>query len=105
MAGEGEFDRRTLRLWCILYIMKRTQLYLDDDLWNALRAHAHTQGTTVSDLVRRVARERYLGKFEGRREAMQAFVGIRNDRFDVSDSVAYVRNLRRGSRIERRGKQ
>jgi hypothetical protein len=85
--------------------MRRTQLYLDDDLWKALHTRARTQGTTVSDLVRQAARARYLGKLDGRREAMQAFVGIRKDRFEVSDSVGYVRSLRRGIRIERLGKQ
>ena len=90
---------------CILYIMKRTQLYLDDDLWEALPARARTQQTTVSDLVRQAARERYLGKLDGRREAMQAFVGIRKDRVEVSNSAEHVRSLRRGSRIERLGKR
>jgi hypothetical protein len=81
--------------------MKRTQLYLDDDLWNALHARARKQGTTISDLVRQAARERYLDKLEGRREAMQAFVGIRKDRPDSSDSTKYIRELRSGTRIEK----
>ena len=38
-------------------------------------------------------------------EAMQEFVGIRKGRSEVLDTVAYVRGLRRGSRIERLGKQ
>jgi Ribbon-helix-helix protein, copG family len=85
--------------------MRRTQLYLDDDLWNVLRTRARSQGTTVSDLVRQAARERYFGKLDERREAMQAFVGIGKDRSKRSDSVAYVRILRRGNRVERLGKQ
>ena len=84
--------------------MRRTQLYLDDDLWNVLRTRARKEGTTVSDLVRQAARERYLGKLEERREAMQALVGIRKDRSELSDSVEYVRRLRRGSRVERLSK-
>jgi hypothetical protein len=85
--------------------MKRTQLYLDDDLWSALHARARSQGTSISDLVRQAARERYLGKLEGRREAMQAFVGIRKGRAKSSDPTEYVRGLRRGSRIEGLEKQ
>ena len=84
--------------------MRRTQLYLDDDLWNVLRTRARKQGTTISELVRQAARERYLGKLEQRREAMQALVGIGKDRSELSDSVAYVRHLRRGSRVDRLGK-
>ena len=85
--------------------MRRTQLYLDDDLWNALRARARRQRTTISDLVRQAARECYLGDGEARREAMRAFVGIRKDRSELSDSTEQVRRLRRGSRIERLGKR
>lgn len=84
--------------------MRRTQLYLDDDVWNALRTRARSEGTTVSDLVRQAARERYFGKLEERREAMQAFVRIRKDRSELPKSVEYVRRLRRGSRVERLGK-
>ncbi len=85
--------------------MRRTQLYLDDDLWTALRARARMQGTTISHLVRQAARECYLGDGEGRREAMRAFVGVAKDRSELADSTEYVRRLRRGSRIERLGKR
>jgi hypothetical protein len=85
--------------------MKRTQLYLDDDLWNALHERARSEGTSISELVRHAARERYLGKLEGRREAMQAFVGIRRDRAELPDSVEYVRSLRRGNRLQRLAKK
>jgi hypothetical protein len=86
--------------------MRRTQLYLDDDLWNALHARARSQGTTISDLVRRAARERYLGNLDERREAMLAFVGIRKDRKDLPNSTEeYVRSLRSDTRLERLRKQ
>lgn len=85
--------------------MRRTQLYLDDDLWNALRARAREQGTTISDLVRQAARARYLDKLEGRREAMQAFVGVMKDVPDKLGSVKYVRELRSGTRIGRLSKR
>jgi Ribbon-helix-helix protein, copG family len=80
--------------------MRRTQLYLDDDLWSALHAQAHREGTTISDLVRQAARERYLGSFRKRSAAMEAFIGIRKGR-EQPDSTDYVRGLRRGSRIEK----
>jgi hypothetical protein len=84
--------------------MRRTQLYLDEDVWNALRTRARDEGTTVSDLVRQATRERYFGKLEERREAMQAFVRIRKDRTEEPNSVEYVRRLRRGGRVERLGR-
>ena len=81
--------------------MKRTQLYLDDDLWNALHARARQEGTTISELVRVAARERYLGSLDARKRAMQAVVGIRKDRKDLANTEAYVRRLRRGTRLKR----
>ncbi len=81
--------------------MKRTQLYLDDDLWEILHTQARSQGTSISHLVRQAARDRYLGKLDERRIAMEAVVGIRKDRSDLPDSVEYVRRLRRGNRLER----
>jgi hypothetical protein len=86
---------------CIIYIMRRTQLYLDEHLWNTLHARAKSRNTTVSELVREAARERYLGKRDEQRKAMQDFVGSRKRRSDALDVVQYVRNLRRGDRLER----
>jgi hypothetical protein len=83
--------------------MRRTQLYLDEDLWSALHARAQSLGTSISELVRIAVRERYVGKLDERRRAMEAIVGIRKDRPEFRHSQAYVRSLRRGSRIERLG--
>ena len=60
---------------CMIYIMRRTQLYLDDSLWEALHARARSRKTTISELVREAARERYLNKGDEQRKAMQEFVG------------------------------
>ena len=84
--------------------MHRTQLYLDGDLWNALRASARKRRTTISALVRQAARERYLGNLSERRHAMLAFIGIRSDRSDRTDSAKYIRTLRRDTRLERLNK-
>jgi predicted DNA-binding ribbon-helix-helix protein len=81
--------------------MKRTQLYLDDDLWSALHTHARREKTSISELVRRVARERYLGNRAERIRAMKAIVGMWADRSEFSDPEAYVREMRRGDRLQR----
>jgi hypothetical protein len=83
--------------------MRRTQLYLDDALWNALHAKARTDKTTVSELVRKAAREAYLGKQDERRKAMQEFVGAGRHSYpdSIGDATEYIRALRRGSRLER----
>ena len=81
--------------------MRRTQLYLDEPLWNALHTRARSEKTTISELVRQAVRDRYLGDLEERRKAMERFVGIRKEPSKPSDAAAYVRRLRRGSRIDR----
>jgi hypothetical protein len=80
--------------------MRRTQLYLDDHLWNALHARARQDGTTISELVRQAVRERYASNLEDRKRAMQAFMGIRKGPFAQS-AVGEVRELRRDTRLER----
>jgi hypothetical protein len=87
----------------MLYIMKRTQLYLDDDLWAALHAKAILDGTSISELVRKATRERYMDNLEERRAAMMGIVGLWKDRTDIGDAESYVRNLRDDDRLERLG--
>lgn len=74
------------------------QLYLEDDLWSALHTHALRQGTTISSLVREAVRERYLGKLDERRTAMETFVGMR--KVGQKAAIEIVRGLRGGRRIE-----
>src|SRR5882672_10910749 len=70
-----------------IYIMRRTQVYLDDRLWNALQARARSRRTTISELVREALRERYLAKQEEQRKPMQEFVGSRKARSEPLDVV------------------
>ncbi len=81
--------------------MHRTQLYLEDELWKALRNRARKEKTTISALVRQAARSQYLSDLDERRKAMLAFIGIRKDRTDLPDSTRYIRTLRREARLER----
>jgi hypothetical protein len=81
--------------------MRRTQLYLDDGLWEALHARAHTQNTTISELVREAVRTVYLGSSEVRRKAMLGIVGIRKAGPKSPDAVTYIQGLRKGDRMER----
>lgn len=86
---------------CTIYIVRRTQLYLDDQLWGALHARARRERTTVSELVRQALRDRYIGDREQRTVAMQGFVGIRRSRAKSEDGNEEVRRLRHGSRLDR----
>ena len=81
--------------------MRRTQLYLDDQLWNALHTRARSESKTVSELVREAVRERYFGNLEERRRAMQVVIGIRREPANAVDSTEYIRGLRSDNRMER----
>ncbi len=81
--------------------MRRTQLYLEDDLWTTLHAKALLEGATVSELVRVALRERYLGNLEERKQAMLGIIGLWKDRDDLEDTETMVRRLRGGTRLKR----
>ena len=81
--------------------MKRTQLYLNEDIWKALHVRSRQQGTSISELVRQAVRDKYGSSPASRRQTMQALVGLWKDRKDLPDSTAYVRRLRKGNRLKR----
>jgi hypothetical protein len=81
--------------------MRRTQLYLDEDLWKALHIEARQRRTSISELVRQAVRDRYGTSADNRSQAMEAFVGIWKERDDLPDAGMYIRRLRRGKRLKR----
>jgi hypothetical protein len=81
--------------------MKRTQLYLHEDIWKVLHIRSRQQRTSISDLVRQAVREKYGSSPVDRKQAMHALVGMWKDRKDLTDSTAYVRRLRKGKRLRR----
>ena len=82
--------------------MKRTQLYLDDDLAKILSTVSRQQGTTVSALVRDCIREKFGHKqdIDGTALAHQ-IAGIWKERHDFGNTGRYVRQLRKDTRRER----
>jgi hypothetical protein len=81
--------------------MKRTQLYLQEDIWKTLHVRSRQQGTSISELVRQAVREKYANSPASRRQAMQALVGLRKNRRDLGETATYVRKLRKGKRLRR----
>ena len=84
--------------------MRRTQLYLDEDIWKILTTRAREERTTISDLVRSAVREKYFSANANRKEAMLAAVGVWKDRSDLPDAETYLRNLRKDNRLKRLNK-
>ncbi len=81
--------------------MRRTQLYLEEELWAALHARALLEGATISELVRVAVREQYMGNLAERRAAMLGIVGLWKDRTGIEDAESVIRNLRDDDRLER----
>lgn len=81
--------------------MKRTQLYLDEDIWKALHIQSRQRRTSISDLVRQAIRDRYISSSADRSKAMQALVGMWRDRDEIRDTEKYLRRLRKGRRLTR----
>ncbi len=81
--------------------MRRTQLYLDNDIWKALHVRSRQQRTSISELVRQAVRDRYGSSPANRRQAMAALVGMWKDRDDLPDTTTYIRRLRKGKRLKR----
>jgi predicted transcriptional regulator len=77
----------------MIYIVKRTQLYLDDDLWETLHILARQSRSTVSELVRNAIREKYVGDAASRKTALLSAIGLWKDRTDLPNAQTYVRNL------------
>lgn len=81
--------------------MKRTQLYMEDDVWKVLQIRAKQSKSTISELVRQAVREKYLDKKAERKEAMLSVIGLWKDRTDLPDTERYVRSLRDDNRLKR----
>lgn len=82
--------------------MKRTQLYLDEEMSRLLTAESRRRATTVSALVREAVTAAY-----GRRATdeghsiIHRLAGVWVDRDDLGESEEFVRSLRRSARPER----
>jgi hypothetical protein len=82
--------------------MKRTQLYLDEDIAKVLSTVSRQQGTTVSELVRECVREKFGGKEAIDHAALaRQLGGVWKDRRDLGETRAYVRRLRTDTRRRR----
>jgi hypothetical protein len=81
--------------------MRRTQLYLEEQLWSRLHLLARQSGTSLSELVRQAVRERYAQGPDNRKEALRAAAGLWRNRADLPAVGTYVRRLRKGDRLKR----
>jgi nuclear transport factor 2 (NTF2) superfamily protein len=82
--------------------MKRTQLYLDEEIAKTLETLSRQKGVTISELVRAGLRERYMQGNDLDRVALaRSLTGIWKNRQDLKGIKAAIRKFRKGSRLKR----
>lgn len=81
-----------------IYIMKRTQLYLDDDMYALLKKTSQMEHVTISNLVRKAVFHFYQnpGDQNQLNHLMAAF-GLWNDKKNF-DTERYVKSIRKSKR-------
>ena len=82
--------------------MRRTQIYLSTEQWETLHALSFRTHQSMSDLIRAALDRKYLcaGPSSFEASVREAF-GIWKGRDDIGDTAAYVRGLRKGTRLQR----
>lgn len=85
--------------------MKRTQLYIDEEMFGRLALISREKKTTISDLVRKAIAKVYGGRRSKNDflKALQASFGIWKNRTDLPPTDEYIRMLRKGTRMKRFG--
>lgn len=82
--------------------MKRTQLYLEEDVLKALWRVSREKGVSISELVRSAVKKVYaLDKPDDAELILKEAAGIWKDRKDIVSTDDYVRSMRKDSRKER----
>jgi hypothetical protein len=78
--------------------MKRTQIYLDDDLYEALKAQSTIQNKKISEIISDSLKKNFRVK-KHNYDKLLKIGGLWADRdFDIDE---YIRNLRSGDRLKR----
>ncbi len=78
--------------------MKRTQIYLDEEIYKYLVEESKKTGKSISELIREKLRKEINKNTQKLIENIRKTSGIWKDR--EFDTESYIRNLRKGNRID-----
>jgi negative regulator of replication initiation len=79
-------------------ILKRTQIYLDEEIYKYLVEESKKTGKSISELIREKLRKEINENAQRLIENIRKTSGIwKNRNFDTEN---YIRNLRKGNRID-----
>lgn len=91
-------------VYTIIRGMKRTQLYLGEEMARTLAALSRQRGTTISQLVRESVQEKYMIKKEIDKVTLaRQLSGVWRERDDLRRIDQVIRRLRKGTRLKRLG--
>lgn len=84
--------------------MKRTQLFITEEMYRILSALSRQHGKSISELVRQAVTEKYIkGNEVDKVQMVDKLAGLWKHRKDLKDVDKYVRSLRKDSRRKRFG--
>ena len=76
--------------------MRRTQIYLDEDIFHLLEKESKIKNISISEIIRRSIREKIQIRKKELLKKMDAVYGIWNDR--TKDVEQYIRDIRKDRR-------
>ena len=77
--------------------MKRTQIYIEDEIFSLLEKESSSEHKSISELIRDSIREKYKFKSRSLSKKLNTVFGIWSDRkFDTDE---YIRNIRKDRKI------
>ena len=84
--------------------MKRTQLYIEEDIFEALRRLSRERSVSISELVREALRKVYVREKPADADfILKEAAGVWKDRKDIESAGQYVRAMRKDTRRKRLG--
>lgn len=84
--------------------MKRTQIYLTLEQWQALQAQSQKEHKTMAELIRHAIDKVYRQKKKDTfKQTLLNMAGIWSKRTDIGSTDEYLRKLRAGDRLKRFG--
>ncbi len=82
--------------------MKRTQLYINEELYRVLSSISRTEKKSISELVSSAIAEKYMVKNTiDIIRVVDNLAGIWKDRKDIKNTDAYIRKCRKDTRRNR----
>ena len=79
--------------------MKRTQIYLDEEIYKYLKEESKKTGKSISELIREKLKKEINQNKENLLKTIRETAGIWS--YQTEDVGNYIRNMRKGKRVDR----